>query len=122
MKLYTETVSFDLAVKLKKKGYDKPAFAGYTVKGEHKFSGETRHYYSNSDEYVSAPTYGEVLDWLLEKGYFLETTLLPSVYPPQGRYCFELKPTSDTCSNVKHVTMGGIDALTVTIDGVLNEI
>ena len=122
MKLYTETVSFDLAVKLKKKGYDKPAFAGYTVKGEHKFSGETRHYYSNSNEYVSAPTYGEVLDWLLEKGYFLETTLLTSLVPTEPCFCFEFKPTNGSSSYVRHPRSGGVDALMCAVDVLLDEI
>lgn len=72
MKYYTEIVPFELAKKLKEAGFfDTLCISAYASDG--KFIKVA------SDFCCSAPTYADVFDWLIKKGYFVFIT--PSIDP-----------------------------------------
>ena len=75
MKYLTKNVSFNVAKQLKEAGFPQE------LRGVcHAFSGDGSPYnIYQRDNYVAAPTYGHVFDWLLEKGYIL--LIAPGISP-----------------------------------------
>ena len=62
MKQFTNHVTFNVAKQLEEAGFP-----------------QELHGVCHMDNYVSAPTYGHVFDWLLEKGYIL--LIAPGISP-----------------------------------------
>ena len=69
-------VSFELAVKLKEKGFDEPCIAHYK-NNQLYIAHYINKFHSESEESIDAPTILQVLNWLRkEKKLFLEIILL----------------------------------------------
>ena len=63
---FTRTVPFELAKRLGEAGYNEPAKRYYTS------SGRWATWITCLKIVCPAPTYGEVLDWLMQKGIFIQ--------------------------------------------------
>lgn len=64
MKHYTETVPFELAIKLKEANFPQSGLGEFYRK-----NGEIADIFEPATYCVYAPLYAEVLDWLLDKGF-----------------------------------------------------
>ena len=77
MKYYTEKVPFKIGEKLKEAGYWNP---GCTYDSNYNgpcYIGSNERFYEDGvvapwDTITPAPTYAEVIDWLMEKGIFIQ--------------------------------------------------
>ena len=79
MKIFTKIVPYDIAEKLKANGFHVPTIKQYDALYRKLWDtfGGTAHDWNSSEyqtptrEYLSAPTYGEMLDWFSDKGIHL---------------------------------------------------
>lgn len=79
-KRYTKNVPFNLAVLLKKAGYWNPGGFLQTVYNGPCYSIDTRTFFRGGvvadwEDLLPAPTYAEVIDWLMDKGLVVEVGL-----------------------------------------------
>ena len=80
MKIYTESVPFDLAKELKEIGFGQQPELNYRGTAEVYFGED---YCDCSDRIIYAPTYAKVLDWLLEEhSLLLSIDFVGGLYHP----------------------------------------
>lgn len=68
---------YELALKLKEKGFDEKCLGGYSATDEHEFDflfriSQVPIRKNSQVSFVLAPTYQQAIDWLYEKGISLE--------------------------------------------------
>ena len=133
MAYYKETVPFEIAVKLYESGFDLSKFDDdyyyalddITVTFDNYLGtetipkGETLYLLSSQNyhgKYIPAPDYATALDWLMEKGWFLQTMMLDINY-----YSFEFKPINKSM-NERICCNGDWNALNIALEEVLEKL
>lgn len=82
-------VPFELAVKLKEKGFDYPCI-GHYVNSQLYVAHYQNAFHSDNDESIDAPTISQVLKWLREEcGIFI--LVEPDILSPEYKLTFTLR-------------------------------
>ena len=108
----------NLAQTLKTKGFDEPCFGWYDLKrGESELLHPPKSELHRNSEWssVSAPLYQQVILWLLNKGFVLQTEWLPKekawlcdIYDKRGDFIFS-HPAEQACQTIQEAWNLGIE-------------
>lgn len=96
MKTKTNIVSYEVAELLKKVGFDEDVYFNIYPDGTLTSNGFLCNYNKTDESPFSAPTYSEVVDWLLDKfGFFIEIDYIRMTYNFGKKYKYYVIDTTD---------------------------